>query len=102
MGRISRVCAFFASERETRGEKEEIRSGTFNSLQAHRAEDPRILGGVADIDDNDLPARFQHSDNLLQGFRAFVIAGGLRAWRDAGHPLEGVPHTDLVKLPTFS
>ena len=37
-----------------------------------------------------------------QGFRAFVIAGGLRAWRKAGHPLEPVPHDDLVKLPTFS
>ena len=37
-----------------------------------------------------------------QGFNAFVIAGGLRAWRDAGHPLELVPREDLVKLPTFS
>jgi rhodanese-related sulfurtransferase len=37
-----------------------------------------------------------------QGFRAFVIAGGLTAWRKAGHPLEAVPESDLVKLPTFS
>lgn len=37
-----------------------------------------------------------------QGFRAFVIAGGLAAWRKAGQPLESVPDTDLVKLPTFS
>jgi rhodanese-related sulfurtransferase len=37
-----------------------------------------------------------------QGFNAFVIAGGLRAWRAAGHPLEPVPDSDLVKLPTFS
>jgi len=37
-----------------------------------------------------------------QGFSAFVIVGGLRAWRKAGHPLEAVPHDDLVKLPTFS
>jgi rhodanese-related sulfurtransferase len=37
-----------------------------------------------------------------QGFRAFVIAGGLAAWRKAGHPLEPVPETDLVKLPLFS
>jgi rhodanese-related sulfurtransferase len=41
--------------------------------------------------------------HLLQehGFKAFVIAGGLRAWRKAGQPLEQVPHDDLIKLPTF-
>ena len=27
--------------------------------------------------------------------------GALRAWRKAGHPVERVPHDDLVKLPTF-
>jgi len=37
-----------------------------------------------------------------QGFRAFVIAGGLTAWRKAGQPLEVVPESDMVKLPTFS
>jgi len=37
-----------------------------------------------------------------QGFNAFVIDGGLRAWRAAGQPMEPVPHDDLVKLPTFS
>jgi rhodanese-related sulfurtransferase len=37
-----------------------------------------------------------------QGFRAFVIAGGLTAWRKAGQALELVPDGDLVKLPTFS
>ncbi|HEX9110350.1 MAG TPA: hypothetical protein VF845_02645 [Terriglobales bacterium] len=37
-----------------------------------------------------------------QGFKAFVIVGGLRAWRKAGHPLEPVPHDDLVKLPMFT
>jgi rhodanese-related sulfurtransferase len=37
-----------------------------------------------------------------QGFNAFVIVGGLAAWRKAGHPLEGVPGDDLVHLPTFS
>jgi rhodanese-related sulfurtransferase len=37
-----------------------------------------------------------------KGFNAFVIDGGLRAWRHAGQPLEMVPRTDLVKLPTFS
>jgi rhodanese-related sulfurtransferase len=36
------------------------------------------------------------------GFNAFVIDGGLRAWRHAGKPLEPVPHDDVVKLPTFS
>ena len=36
------------------------------------------------------------------GFNAFVIVGGLAAWRKAGEPLEPVPHDDLVKLPTFS
>jgi membrane protein DedA with SNARE-associated domain/rhodanese-related sulfurtransferase len=37
-----------------------------------------------------------------QGFDAFVIAGGLAAWRKAGNPLEPVPPTDVVHLPTFS
>jgi 3-mercaptopyruvate sulfurtransferase SseA len=39
---------------------------------------------------------------MEQQFKAFVIDGGLRAWREAGHPLEAVPHDDLVKLPTFT
>jgi membrane protein DedA with SNARE-associated domain/rhodanese-related sulfurtransferase len=37
-----------------------------------------------------------------QGFNAFVVAGGLAAWRKAGNPLETVPETDLIHLPTFS
>jgi len=37
-----------------------------------------------------------------QGFKAFVIVGGLAAWRKAGEPLEPVPEADLVHLPTFS
>jgi len=37
-----------------------------------------------------------------QGFRTFVVAGGLAAWRKAGLPLESVPETDVIKLPTFS
>jgi rhodanese-related sulfurtransferase len=37
-----------------------------------------------------------------QGFRAFVIDGGLAAWRKAGQPVEQVPENELVKLPTFS
>lgn len=37
-----------------------------------------------------------------QGYNAYVIVGGLGAWRKAGLPMEGVPGTDLIKLPTFS
>jgi membrane protein DedA with SNARE-associated domain/rhodanese-related sulfurtransferase len=37
-----------------------------------------------------------------QGFNAFVIVGGLAAWKKSGLPLESVPTNDLVKLPTFS
>jgi len=37
-----------------------------------------------------------------QGFNAFVIVGGLTAWRKAGQPVEVVPNNDLVHLPTFS
>ncbi|MGC2332433.1 MAG: hypothetical protein WA581_13340 [Candidatus Acidiferrales bacterium] len=37
-----------------------------------------------------------------QGFNAFVIVGGLAAWRKAGRPTETVPESDLVLLPTFS
>jgi rhodanese-related sulfurtransferase len=37
-----------------------------------------------------------------EGFNAFVIVGGLNAWRKAGNALEPVPGDDLVKLPTFS
>jgi 3-mercaptopyruvate sulfurtransferase SseA len=37
-----------------------------------------------------------------QGFNAFVIVGGLAAWRKAGEPVEPVPESDLVHLPTFS
>jgi rhodanese-related sulfurtransferase len=36
------------------------------------------------------------------GFKVYVIAGGLRAWRKGGNPVERVPHDDLVKLPTFN
>ena len=36
------------------------------------------------------------------GFQAFVIVGGLAAWRKAGLPLESVPEHDVVLLPTFS
>jgi rhodanese-related sulfurtransferase len=37
-----------------------------------------------------------------QGFDAYVIVGGLNAWRKAGLPLETVPNDDLVLLPTFT
>ena len=36
-----------------------------------------------------------------QGFNAFVLVGGLAAWRKAGQPTETVPDSDLVQLPTF-
>jgi len=36
-----------------------------------------------------------------KGFDAYVIAGGLRAWRRAGFPLEPVPKEDLELLPRF-
>ena len=34
------------------------------------------------------------------GFNAFVLVGGLAAWRKRGNPLETVPATDVVHLPT--
>jgi len=37
-----------------------------------------------------------------KAFNAFVIAGGLVAWRKAGYPVEDVPLQDLVHLPDFS
>jgi len=37
-----------------------------------------------------------------KGFNAFVLVGGLAAWRKAGQEVESVPGEDLVKLPTFS
>jgi membrane protein DedA with SNARE-associated domain/rhodanese-related sulfurtransferase len=37
-----------------------------------------------------------------QGHRVSVIAGGLRAWKKAGLPMEPVPQDDIVQLPTFS
>ena len=37
-----------------------------------------------------------------QGYSVSVIAGGLRAWKKAGLPLERVPKDDVVHLPTFS
>jgi len=36
-----------------------------------------------------------------QGFDAYVIVGGLAAWKKAGLPTEIVPSEDLVLLPTF-
>jgi len=39
---------------------------------------------------------------IKEGFKVFVISGGLRAWRKAGQPVESVPHDDLIKLPTFN
>jgi rhodanese-related sulfurtransferase len=39
---------------------------------------------------------------IKEGFKVFVISGGLRAWRKAGQPVESVPHDDLIKLPMFN
>jgi rhodanese-related sulfurtransferase len=36
------------------------------------------------------------------GLHASVIAGGFRAWKKAGLPLEPVPADDIVSMPTFS
>jgi membrane protein DedA with SNARE-associated domain/rhodanese-related sulfurtransferase len=35
------------------------------------------------------------------GFRAKVLSGGLSAWKRDGHPLEPVPSSDIIKLPSF-
>jgi 3-mercaptopyruvate sulfurtransferase SseA len=37
-----------------------------------------------------------------QGVRAAVIKGGLRGWKKAGLPLEGVPPDELATLPVFA
>jgi len=37
-----------------------------------------------------------------KGFNAYVIGGGLKAWRKAGYPLEPVPEEDIEMLPRFS
>jgi 3-mercaptopyruvate sulfurtransferase SseA len=36
------------------------------------------------------------------GFDAYVLVGGLRAWEKAGYDVERVPETDLVLLPSFA
>lgn len=36
-----------------------------------------------------------------QGYKVSVIAGGLRAWKKAGLPLEPVPRNEIVELPTW-
>ena len=42
--------------------------------------------------------------NLLrqQGLQCSVLAGGLRAWKKAGLPLEPVPPEEIVALPSFA
>jgi rhodanese-related sulfurtransferase len=37
-----------------------------------------------------------------KGFDAYVIAGGLRAWRKARYPTELVPAEDVQLLPKFN
>ena len=39
---------------------------------------------------------------IKEGFKVFVISGGLRAWRKAGQAVEPVPHNDVIKLPMFN
>jgi rhodanese-related sulfurtransferase len=36
-----------------------------------------------------------------KGFDAYVIEGGLKAWRKARLPVEQVPEEDLELLPSF-
>jgi len=36
-----------------------------------------------------------------KGFDAYVIEGGLKAWRKAGLPVEKVPEQDVELLPRF-
>jgi rhodanese-related sulfurtransferase len=36
------------------------------------------------------------------GFDAYVLVGGLRAWEKAGLQVERVPDEDLVLLPSFA
>jgi rhodanese-related sulfurtransferase len=36
------------------------------------------------------------------GFNAYVVKGGYRAWRRSGLEVEPVPLVDIVKLPKFS
>jgi rhodanese-related sulfurtransferase len=38
---------------------------------------------------------------IEKGFDAYVIVGGLKAWQKEGLPVETVPGTDLVQLPSF-
>ncbi|HUA19653.1 MAG TPA: hypothetical protein VMB25_12980 [Bryobacteraceae bacterium] len=37
-----------------------------------------------------------------KGLEAYVIAGGLRAWRKARYPMELVPAEDVELLPRFN
>ena len=36
------------------------------------------------------------------GYNAYVVKGGYRAWRRSGREVEPVPPEDIVKLPRFS
>ncbi len=49
----------------------------------------------------DATARQVARDLGQRGVVAWVIVGGLRAWRKAGLPLEPVPADEVMQLPTF-
>ena len=36
------------------------------------------------------------------GYTAYVVKGGYRAWRRSGREVEPVPLVDIVKLPKFN
>lgn len=41
--------------------------------------------------------------NILieRGYEAYVIMGGLKAWRKAGLPLESIPQSEFIRMPSF-
>jgi membrane protein DedA with SNARE-associated domain/rhodanese-related sulfurtransferase len=105
------------------GPPSNILLGDVRSHGYYTANSYRIPGSIR-IEPNNLSdeiKKFPRSDNIYlyctcrnegtsaavahllrtQGFNAFVIAGGLAAWRKAAYPLEPVPPTDVVHLPTF-
>ena len=37
-----------------------------------------------------------------KGYDAYVIDGGLSAWKRSGYAVEAVPKEDVIKLPRFN